>query len=151
PFHDGDGTSFDIRLVNLTNGKGITFSGLLPSMIEKYGFYEGQGTSYRLPPREILEVLDFLKKQTNEVIAPETQRQNKVGEASKILCEIMANIRLLEKEEGLAENLKSFGGKIAELRTMISHLEIDDYKKVMEKLNQTWFLNSYFTDPRRAE
>jgi uncharacterized protein (TIGR03067 family) len=29
-------------------------------MMERYGFYEGKGTSYRLEPRRILEVFDFL-------------------------------------------------------------------------------------------
>lgn len=31
-------------------------------MIEPYGFYEGQGTPYRVEPRAAVEVLDFLKK-----------------------------------------------------------------------------------------
>jgi hypothetical protein len=30
-------------------------------MIERYGFYEGKGTRYRVEPRAVLEVLDFLK------------------------------------------------------------------------------------------
>jgi hypothetical protein len=30
-------------------------------MIERYGFYEGKGTMYRVDPRQILEVFDFLK------------------------------------------------------------------------------------------
>ena len=30
-------------------------------MIERYGFYKGKGTSYRVEPRKILEILDFIK------------------------------------------------------------------------------------------
>jgi hypothetical protein len=30
-------------------------------MVERYGFYEGKGTSYRVDPRAVLEVFDFLK------------------------------------------------------------------------------------------
>ena len=30
-------------------------------MIERYGFYEGTGTPYRVAPRDIMAVLDFLK------------------------------------------------------------------------------------------
>jgi hypothetical protein len=29
-------------------------------MIRRYGFYEGKGTPYRVDPRKVLEVLDFL-------------------------------------------------------------------------------------------
>src|SRR5262249_35493691 len=34
---------------------------LVPYMIERYGFYEGKGTSYRVEPRQVVEVFDFLK------------------------------------------------------------------------------------------
>ena len=34
---------------------------LVPLMIERYGFYEGTGTPYRVDPQQILKVLDFLK------------------------------------------------------------------------------------------
>jgi hypothetical protein len=33
-------------------------------MVERYGFYEGKGTPYRVEPKQIVEVLDFLKKPT---------------------------------------------------------------------------------------
>jgi hypothetical protein len=29
-------------------------------MVERYGFYEGKGTRFRVDPRAIVEVLDFL-------------------------------------------------------------------------------------------
>jgi hypothetical protein len=31
-------------------------------MVERYGYYEGKGTPYRVAPREALEVIDFLAK-----------------------------------------------------------------------------------------
>jgi len=60
PFNDGTGTSFDVILTNLDNGKSVRFSGLLPQLIYRYGFYEGKGTSYRLAPDDIVELLPFL-------------------------------------------------------------------------------------------
>jgi hypothetical protein len=33
-------------------------------MIERYGFYEGKSTSYRLEPREVVEVFDFLRSKS---------------------------------------------------------------------------------------
>jgi hypothetical protein len=38
------------------------YSLLVPEMIVRYGFYEGKGTPYRVDPRDVLEVFDFLKK-----------------------------------------------------------------------------------------
>lgn len=62
PFNDGTKASGDMHVTNLKNGKRIFFSLLLPEMIERYGFYEGRGTRYRLDPSQILEVFDFLKE-----------------------------------------------------------------------------------------
>jgi len=31
-------------------------------MIDRYGFYEGKGTSYRVDPKQVVELFDFLKK-----------------------------------------------------------------------------------------
>ena len=62
PFHDGTKTNQDATLHNLDTGKKIDFSLLVPHMIERYGFYEGKGTKYRVDPKGIVEVLDFLKK-----------------------------------------------------------------------------------------
>lgn len=62
PFLDGTSTSIDVTVTNLDTGKTINYSALVPLMIERYGFYEGKGTSYRVEPRQIVEVLDFLRK-----------------------------------------------------------------------------------------
>jgi hypothetical protein len=60
PFRDDTGAACDVIVINLDNGKQIEFSQLVPHMIERYGFYEGKGTPYRVEPAAILEVFDFL-------------------------------------------------------------------------------------------
>jgi hypothetical protein len=62
PFNDGTRTSGDATLENLSNGKKLHYSLLVPDMIERYGFYEGHGTPYRIDPKKIVDVFDFLKK-----------------------------------------------------------------------------------------
>ena len=62
PFLDGMVTTQDAQVKNLENGKELEYSLLVPQMIERYGFYEGKGTRYRVEPRQVLAVLDFLRK-----------------------------------------------------------------------------------------
>jgi hypothetical protein len=62
PFADGTRTNSDVKLHNLDNGKKLQFSLLVPLMMERYGFYEGQDTLFRIDPAQVLEVLDFLRK-----------------------------------------------------------------------------------------
>jgi hypothetical protein len=61
PFRDGTKTSTDATIHNLSNGQKLAYSLLVPDMMERYGFYEGKGTPYRVEPRRVVEVLDFLK------------------------------------------------------------------------------------------
>jgi hypothetical protein len=61
PFRDGTITNGLAIIDNLDNEKRIEYSLLMPDLIERYGFYEGKGTPYRLEPKKILEVLDFVK------------------------------------------------------------------------------------------
>jgi hypothetical protein len=61
PFNDGTKTDTDVTLTNVDSGKVLNYSLLVPDMIERYGFYEGTGTPYRVAPRDIIAVLDFLK------------------------------------------------------------------------------------------
>jgi hypothetical protein len=61
PFRDGTETNAEAIVRNLDNGEEIRYSLLVPRMVERYGFYEGEGTPYRVDPRKALEVLDFLK------------------------------------------------------------------------------------------
>jgi hypothetical protein len=60
PFQDGTKTNCNAMMENLGNGKRLGYSLLVPYMIERYGFYEGKGTPYRVDPGKVLEVLDFL-------------------------------------------------------------------------------------------
>lgn len=62
PFDDKTGTNVDMIIKNEDTNASLSCSGLLPDMIQRYGFYEGKGTSYRLEPSKILEVFDFLKR-----------------------------------------------------------------------------------------
>jgi hypothetical protein len=61
PFRDGTKTDTDLTLTNVDSGKVVGYSLLVPDMIERYRFYEGTGTPYRVAPRDIVGVLDFLK------------------------------------------------------------------------------------------
>lgn len=57
PFHDGTAEGTDVTIINKKTGYGLTYSLLVPLMIERYGFYEGKGTSYRVDPRMIIDIL----------------------------------------------------------------------------------------------
>jgi len=59
PFEDDTMGNEDYDIVCLEDGLTITFSMLLPFMIERYGFYEGKGTHYRLDPKKVAEVAGF--------------------------------------------------------------------------------------------
>jgi hypothetical protein len=61
PFKDGTRTNSDATVQNVGNGKKLGFSLLVPFMIERYGFYEGKGTTYRVDPHQVVQVLDILK------------------------------------------------------------------------------------------
>jgi len=60
PFEDETGTASDMTITNLDTGVSLKCSCLLPDMIQRYGFYEGKQTPYRLEPTSILEVFDFI-------------------------------------------------------------------------------------------
>jgi hypothetical protein len=62
PFQDKTKTNSDAMLENLDNHEKLRYSLLVPLMIERYGFYEGTGTPYRVDPKQVLKVLDFLPK-----------------------------------------------------------------------------------------
>lgn len=61
PFNDGTKANCEASVLNVDSGKRVAYSLLVPHMIERYGFYEGQGTRYRVPPQTILEALDFIQ------------------------------------------------------------------------------------------
>lgn len=60
PFEDGTKTNKEVEITNVKTGKTVKYSVLVPVMMERYGFYEGKGTPYRVDPRQIVETLDFL-------------------------------------------------------------------------------------------
>jgi hypothetical protein len=66
PFRDGTQSGSNVTVENLDNGKKLGYALLVPFMIERYGFYEGQGTPYRVDPRQIVEVFDFLEKRSQD-------------------------------------------------------------------------------------
>lgn len=57
PFDDGTKTNATILITNLRTGQKLNYSLLVPHMIERYGFYEGKGTPYRVDPLKIAQVL----------------------------------------------------------------------------------------------
>lgn len=61
PFKDGTKSNAVASVHNLSTGKKLTYSLLVPLMVERYGFYEGKGTVYRVDPAQIVTVLSFLK------------------------------------------------------------------------------------------
>lgn len=70
PFNDGTEGGANATVENLDNGRKITFALLVPYMIERYGFYEGHGTEYRVDPEQVVDVLDFLKGSESSVATP---------------------------------------------------------------------------------
>jgi hypothetical protein len=60
PFHDGTKTNVEATVTNLSSGAKLPYSLLVPHMIERYGFYEGHGTRFRVDPRAVTMVFDFL-------------------------------------------------------------------------------------------
>jgi hypothetical protein len=60
PFDDGTSGDLNIVVANLDSGKKISYSVLLPYMIERYGFYEGKESNYRLEPVDVYGVFDFI-------------------------------------------------------------------------------------------
>jgi hypothetical protein len=52
----------DAVVENVDNGKSLRYGLLVPAMVERYGFYEGRGTTYRLEPSDVVAVFDFLKQ-----------------------------------------------------------------------------------------
>lgn len=56
PFEDGTRASTEYTITNIQTGERIHFSKLLLDMIEKYGFYEGKESPYRLAPQNIIHM-----------------------------------------------------------------------------------------------
>lgn len=57
PFFDQTRANSDVTVRNLDTGFELKYSLLVPHMIERYGFYEGEGTQYRVSPKDIGQLL----------------------------------------------------------------------------------------------
>jgi hypothetical protein len=69
PFYDDTSTSREAIVKNLGNGKRLRYSLLVPHMIERYGFYEGKGTRFRVEPRRVVEVFELADiKSANQAV-----------------------------------------------------------------------------------
>ena len=66
PFRDGIKSGSDVTVENLDSGRKLQYALLVPYMVERYGFYEGKGTPYRVEPRKVLELFDFLGSDTED-------------------------------------------------------------------------------------
>lgn len=64
PFDDGTKTNATILITNLRTGQKLNYSLLVPHMIERYGFYEGKGTPYRVDPLKIAQVLGLAPEES---------------------------------------------------------------------------------------
>jgi hypothetical protein len=56
PVDDETRTNADFELTNPDNQKIFVFSGLVPLMIERYGFFGGKGTPCRVEPSDIIKL-----------------------------------------------------------------------------------------------
>ena len=57
PFEDETRDGRNATVTNLASGKSLSYALLVPKMIERYGFYEGFETPYRVDPKRAVEVL----------------------------------------------------------------------------------------------
>ena len=55
PFGDELKSSEEFTIFNPETKQKLHYSTLVPEMIYRYGFYEGQGTKFRVPPEKIIE------------------------------------------------------------------------------------------------
>ncbi len=62
PFLDGIESGDNVTVENVETGKKLEYALLVPHLIERYGFYEGHGTRYRVEPAKIVELFDFIGK-----------------------------------------------------------------------------------------
>ncbi len=61
PFRDGTRTDHDFKVLNMATGESFSYSGLIPEMVARYGFYEGLGTGYRVAPETIINTFSHLR------------------------------------------------------------------------------------------
>lgn len=88
PFQDDTETNAEATVENLDSGHKLEYSLLAPQMIERYGFYEGKGTPYRVDPERVVEVFDFLSE--NKPYRSPTRQDTPVGIAKPASPSIVA-------------------------------------------------------------
>jgi hypothetical protein len=59
PFNDDTKSGTDFLITNLDSDVTLRIAKLVPIMIERYGFYEGRGTPYRVEPQRIIDLLEL--------------------------------------------------------------------------------------------
>jgi hypothetical protein len=73
PFGDGL-SNVDITIIDVEANVMLTYSGLLVPMIKKWGFYEGEGTNYRVSPKQIVEFFPHLQELSrNRLSSPQIE------------------------------------------------------------------------------
>ena len=60
PFEDAVVQKTFIQVTNKATEKTITYTDLHIHMIKEHGFYEGHGSGFRLPPADLVQILDVL-------------------------------------------------------------------------------------------
>lgn len=68
PFNDNTKTNCDVIITNIDNKENLAFSGLVPDMIERYGFYEGKETPYRVEPSQIIKTFPHLAQKARKAL-----------------------------------------------------------------------------------
>lgn len=64
PFEDpGLIPKYNTTVKNLSTGKEITYTDLNIHLIEKHAFYQGKGSSFRLNPAELVEIIEAKKEE----------------------------------------------------------------------------------------
>jgi hypothetical protein len=71
PFPDEEESTFakgiDYQITNLSSGHSIMVSDSLPDLIERFGFYEGFETQFRLEPCDVAKVFPFLASKDKDI------------------------------------------------------------------------------------
>ncbi len=90
PFGDGTYADSDYFVTNVSTKTELNFSRLIPDMVERYGFYEGEGTRYRVSPASIIDFFSIegeRKEDIDSLLSENTLLVN-TDEAGGTSCEI---------------------------------------------------------------
>lgn len=132
PFADGTNTNTDETITCLEDGSSISYSGLLPFMIHRYGFYEGKSVGYRLDPTKLAEVAGFIPRPDNDPVATLVKDLNaeveiKTADELNRLRNINGLMNLLS-----APNLKIVPGDLDTLLKVIDNFGVASYQRSVQ-------------------